>query len=480
MGYPMSGFIEGSCRTQATLFPERLDDYLTEENDIRVIDAFIDSLILSDLGFKTVPADTGRPAYHPSTMLKLFVYGYLNRIQSSRRLEREAGRNVELMWLLGRLAPDFKTIADFRKDNGKGIKNTCRAFIGLCRQMNMFTDVIVAIDCSKFKAVNSKENNYTPKKLQFHIARVEKHIEEYLKQLDAADQEEKQVADETSVKDKIAWLQKRLSELKVLEEQVNSHPEKQLSTVDPDSRLMKTQGMTRAVCYNVQSAVDSKHHLIVTHEVTNKPDKGQLCQVAKEVQIALGKKDVTVIADTGYYSGPDIKDTQDAGMVALVPKSDTSGSEKKGIFNRSLFKYDADKDVYICPANKELTYRFSGIEEGLTIKKYFLDIMTCRACALKSQCTKSKQQRRISRWEYQDEIDHLDDLLTSMPNSMLIRKQTVEHPFGTIKCWMGATHFLTKQLKNVRTEMNLHVLAYNLKRMMSIHGPDKLIAAMTA
>jgi len=476
----MSGFIEGSCRTQATLFPERLDDYLTEENDIRVIDAFIDSLILSDLGFKTVPADTGRPAYHPSTMLKLFVYGYLNRIQSSRRLEREAGRNVELMWLLGRLAPDFKTIADFRKDNGKGIKNTCRAFIGLCRQMNMFTDVIVAIDGSKFKAVNSKENNYTPKKLQFHIARVEKHIEEYLKQLDAADQEEKQVADETSVKDKIAWLQKRLSELKVLEEQVNSHPEKQLSTVDPDSRLMKTQGMTRAVCYNVQSAVDSKHHLIVTHEVTNKPDKGQLCQVAKEVQIALGKKDVTVIADTGYYSGPDIKDTQDAGMVALVPKSDTSGSEKKGIFNRSLFKYDADKDVYICPANKELTYRFSGIEEGLTIKKYFLDIMTCRACALKSQCTKSKQQRRISRWEYQDEIDHLDDLLTSMPNSMLIRKQTVEHPFGTIKCWMGATHFLTKQLKNVRTEMNLHVLAYNLKRMMSIHGPDKLIAAMTA
>ena len=476
----MSGFIEGSCRTQATLFPERLDDYLTEENDIRVIDAFIDSLILSDLGFKTVPADTGRPAYHPSTMLKLFVYGYLNRIQSSRRLEREAGRNVELMWLLGRLAPDFKTIADFRKDNGKGIKNTCRAFIGLCRQMNMFTDVIVAIDGSKFKAVNSKENNYTPKKLQFHIARVEKHIEEYLKQLDAADQEEKQVADETSVKDKIAWLQKRLSELKVLEEQVNSHPEKQLSTVDPDSRLMKTQGMTRAVCYNVQSAVDSKHHLIVTHEVTNKPDKGQLCQVAKEVQIALGKKDVTVIADTGYYSGPDIKDTQDAGMVALVPKSDTSGSEKKGIFNRSLFKYDADKDVYICPANKELTYRFSGIEEGLTIKKYFLDIMTCRACALKSQCTKSKQQRRISRWEYQDEIDHLDDLLTSMPNSMLIRNQTVEHPFGTIKCWMGATHFLTKQLKNVRTEMNLHVLAYNLKRMMSIHGPDKLIAAMTA
>ena len=330
----MSGFIEGTCRTQATLFPERLDDYLTEENDIRVIDAFIDSLVLSDLGFKTVPAETGRPGYHPSTMLKLFVYGYLNRIQSTRRLEREAGRNVELMWLLGRLAPDFKTIADFRRDNGKGIKNTCRAFIGLCRQMNMFTDVIVAIDGSKFKAVNSKENNYTPKKLKFHLERVEKHIDGYLKQLDDSDKEEEKVIDETPIKEKIAWLQKRHSELKALEEEVNNHPDKQLSTVDPDSRLMKTRGMTRAVCYNLQSAVDTKHHLIVAHEVTNKPDRGQLCQVAKAVQIALGKKAVTVIADTGYYSGPDIKDTQDAGMTALVPKGDTSGSEKKGIFNR--------------------------------------------------------------------------------------------------------------------------------------------------
>ena len=480
MGYPMSGFIEGICRTQATLFPDRLDDYLTEENEIRVIDYFINSLDLSNLGFKTVPADTGRPGYHPSTMLKLFVYGYLNRIQSSRRLERESGRNVELMWLLERLAPDFKTIADFRKDNGKGIKNTCREFIGLCRQMNMFTDVMVAIDGSKFKAVNSKENNYTPKKLQFHIARVEKHIDDYLKQLDESDKEEEKVIDETPIKEKIAWLQKRRSELKVLEEEVTSHPEKQLSTVDPDSRLMKTQGMTRSVCYNVQTAVDSKHHLIVAHEVTNKPDRGQLCQVAKAAQIALGTKAVTVIADAGYYSGPDIKATQDAGMTALVPKGDTSGSEKKGIFNRSRFKYDADKDVYICPANEALLYRFSSVEKGLTVKRYWVDAVTCRACELKPQCSNSKQSRRITRWEHQDEIDHLDDLMSAMPESMLIRKQTVEHPFGTIKSWMGSTHFLTRGFKNVSTEMNLHVLAYNLKRMMSIHGQDKLIAAITA
>jgi transposase len=480
MVYPMSGFIEGACRTQATFFPEQLDDYLTEENEIRVIDYFIDSLDLQNLGFKTVSANTGRPAYHPSTMLKLFVYGYLNRIQSSRRLEREAGRNVELMWLLGRLAPDFKTIADFRKDNGKGIKNTCRAFIGLCRQMNMFTDVIVAIDGSKFKAVNSKDNNYTPKKLQFHIARVEKHIDKYLKQLDDSDKVDEKHIDGTPIKEKLAWLENRLSELKALEVRVNEEPEKQLSTVDPDSRLMKTQGMTRSVCYNVQTAVDSKHHLIVAHEVTNKPDRGQLCETGKQAQAALAQKTITVIADKGYYSGPDIKDTQDAGMTALVPKGDTSGSEKKGIFNRSLFKYDAEKDVYICPANQELPYRFTSKEKGLTVKRYWVDTPTCRACELKSQCSNSKQSRRITRWEHQGEIDHLDDLMASMPDSMLIRKQTVEHPFGTIKNWMGATHFLTRQLENVSTEMNLHVLAYNLRRMMSIHGQGKLMAAITA
>lgn len=476
----MSGFIKGEARNQATLFPEALDDYITQENTVRVIDVFVDNLNLSNLGFKTVPAETGRPAYHPSTLLKLFIYGYLNRIQSSRRLEREAQRNVELMWLLGRLAPDFKTIADFRKDNGKGIKNTCRSFIDLCRQLNLFTDAIVAIDGSKFKAVNSKENNYTPKKLRFHIDRVERHIDDYLKQLDAADQEEEQVTDTGRLQDKINWLKQRLSELKAMEEAVNNHPDKQISTTDPDARLLKTQGMTRMVCYNVQSAVDTKHHLIVAHKVTNTPDRGQLCEIGKQAQEALGKKEVTIIVDKGYFSGPDIKDTQDAGMTPLVPKGDTSGSEKKGIFNRSLFRYDADKDVYICPANKELTYRFSGVEQGLTIRRYFLDIMTCRACSLKPQCSKSTGQRRIARWEHQDRIDRMDKLMATMPDSMLIRKQTVEHPFGTIKSWMGATHFLTRKLKNVGTEMSLHVLAFNLRRVISILGQKRLIAAMTA
>jgi len=476
----MSGFIKGTCRTQATLFPDRLDDYITEENTIRVIDVFIDSLDLSDLEFKMVPATTGRPAYHPSTMLKLFLYGYLNRIQSSRRLEREAGRNVELMWLLGRLAPDFKTIADFRKNNGKGIKNIGRAFIGLCRQLNVFNDAVVAIDGSKFKAVNGKDNNYTPKKLKFHIDRVERHIDGYLKQLDDADQGAEKHVDDTPITEKLVWLRARLEELNALAVEVDQHPDKQISTTDPDSRLLKTQGMTRAVCYNVQSVVDTKHHLIVAHEVTNKQDRGQLCHMAKQAQTALDQKSLTVIADKGYYSGQDIKDTQDAGMVALVPKGDTSASEKKGIFNRSRFKYDADRDAYICPANQVLPYRFTSLEKGLMLKRYWVSDPICRACPMKSQCSNSKQPRKITRWEHQGQIDRMGDAMADMPESMLIRKQTVEHPFGTIKCWMGATHFLMRRFENVSTEMSLHVLAYNLRRMISVLGSDKLIAAMSA
>ena len=479
MGETMTGFIEGEARIQATLFPELLDDYIHKDNSVRVIDVFVDNLDLAQLEFKTVSAKTGRPGYHPSIMLKLFLYGYLNRIQSSRRLERETGRNVELMWLLSRLTPDFKTIADFRKNNGKGIKNTCKSFIDLCRQLNMFTDAVVAIDGSKFKAVNSKENNYTPKKLQFHIDRVEKHIEGYLQRLDAADKEEKVEADGRSIQDKITWLKNRLAQLKDMDDTVRKHPDKQVSTTDPDSRLMKTQGMTRSVCYNVQTAVDTKNHLIVAHEVTNTPDRGQLYKVGQQAQVALNNKEITVIADKGYYSGQDIKDTQDAGMTALVPKGDTSGSEKKGIFNRSQFEYDEEQDRYICPAKQDLSYRFTTVEKGLSLKKYWAYDPTCRACSMKSQCSKSKQSRRITRWVHQERLEQMEELLSSQPESMLTRKQTVEHPYGTIKLWMGATHFLTRRFKNVSTEMSLHVLAYNLKRMMSIFGEAGLIAAMT-
>lgn len=476
----MSHHIRGKGRSQITLFPEVLDDFVSEENPVRVIDVFVDELDLAKLGFQSViPKNTGRPGYHPAVLLKLYIYGYLNRIQSSRRLEREANRNVELMWLTERLAPDFKTIADFRRDNGKGIKNACRHFISICRQLNMFNEAVVAIDGSKFKAVNNKRNNFTPKKLKTFIGRVEAHISRYLDALNEADKDESN-KDTTSIEEKIQWLKTRLAELHLLEKEVEAHPDKQISTTDPDSRLMITNGFERKVCYNVQSAVDSKHHLIIAHEVTNTYDRSQLCRMGQQAQDALGKTDITVIADKGYFAGQDIKDTQDAGMIALVPKGDTSGSEKKGIFNRALFKYDAETDAYICPENKVLSFRNLSVEKGLGVKIYYSDVMTCRACSMKSNCTSSPQSRRIRRWEHEERLEEMEKLLEANPDSMLIRRQTVEHPFGTIKSWMGASHFLTRRFKGVSIEMDLHVLAYNLKRMTSIFGTKDLLSALTA
>jgi len=476
----MSGYITGKSRTQVTLFPEVVDDFISEENTVRVLDVFVDELDLIELGFERAkPKQVGRPGYDPATMLKLYLYGYLNRIQSSRRLEREALRNVELMWLTRRLAPDFKTIADFRKDNSKGIKNVCRTFIDICRKLDMFKDAVVAVDGSKFKAVNNKSKNFTPSKLKFHIERVEKHIQRYLTKLDEVDNTESSETKET-INDKINSLKSTLEEFKELKKKVEEAPDKQISETDPDSRLMKTRSNSRQVCYNVQSAVDAKHHLIVAHKVTNVPDRGKLHEMGVEAQDALHNKDLTVLADRGYYSSLDIKDSEDAGMNVLVPSSDTSASEKKGIFNRSMFKYDSVKDVYICPANEELPHRMTGIEKGKTMKRYMLDVYTCRACKLKPECTTSPSVRRIARWEHQYVLDKMAQRLKAEPDAMLIRKQTVEHPFGTIKMWMGSTHFLTKRFKNVSTEMDLHVLAYNLRRMMTIFGSKELMKEMMA
>jgi len=472
---------KGKNRSQATFFPEVLDDFVSTENPVRVIDVFVDELDLIELGFNgVVPKDTGRPNYHPAMLLKLYLYGYLNRIQSSRRLEREANRNIELMWLTERLAPDFKTIADIRKNNGEGIKQSCRTFIGLCRQLNMFSDAVVAIDGSKFKASNNKAKNYTPRKLETEMARVEKHINQYLTQLDMCDENEKEKETDTSpIKEKIACLKTRLTELRELKDKVEAHPDKQISTTDPDSRLMKA-GMGVKVCYNIQSAVDCKYHLIVAHDVTNTTDRNQLCRMGKQAQVALKNKDITVLADKGYFSGQDIMDAQDACMIPLVARFDTSGNGKKGYFNRSLFQYDTKKDLYICPAKQELTPRGTVTDKGLLYRTYCCSLMVCQACSMKSKCSKSPQPRRLRRWEHADRIDMMTALLESKPESMITRKQTVEHPFGTIKLWMGATHLLTRRFKGVSIEMDLHILAYNLKRMISIFGVKGLIKVIMA
>lgn len=473
----MTGFIEGQDRQQSTLFPERIDDYVGEDSPVRVIDVFIDKLDISGLGFKTEAASTGRPGYHARTMLKIYVYGYLNQVHSSRRLEREAQRNVELMWLTGRLAPDFKTLADFRKDNGEAIRLVCREFVMLCRKLNLLTEALVAIDGSKFKAVNSRDKNFTKAKMKRRLAEVEASIERYLAELDAADAASPPEKTQ-SLRDRVAALEKEMDRLKKLEVRMLEAPDQQLSLTDPDSRSMKSRG-SGVVGYNVQTAVDAKHHLIVAHEVTNIGiDRRLLTKMAKrakEVMAPEPKERLSVIADRGYYRGEELLACEQANIETYVAKADTSGKRAKGEFPRTAFRYVPEDDEYECPAGKKLIYRFTREESGKQIRRYWAS--ACVRCPLRSQCTPS-DYRRVSRWEHESVIEAAEERLSRHPEMMQSRRSTVEHPFGTLKAWMGSTHFLTRTLDRVGTEMSLHVLAYNMKRAIRLVGAKAVLEAI--
>jgi len=473
----MSGFIQGEDRFQATLFPERLDDYVAEDSAVRVIDVFIDELDLSGLGFKTQANDTGRPAYHPETMLKLFVYGYLNRVHSSRRLEREAQRNVELMWLTGRLAPDFKTIADFRKDNGSAIRLVCHQFVLLCRNLNLFANAFVAIDGSKFKAVNNRDRNFTRAKMKRRIAEVDASIDRYLQLLAEADRNEPAEDKSQRLEDKIAALKKEMARLKKAQARMLKAPGQQISLTDPDARSMNHRG-SGLVGYNVQTAVDTDHHLIVAHEVTNVgSDRRQLAKMAKRAKTDLNVDELSVVADRGYYRSQEIQACDEAGITAYVPKPQTSGNRARGQFGRAAFRYIAEDDAYECPAGERLAWRMKTQDKGRALHLYWAS--NCRQCRIKAQCT-SGIRRKMTRWEHEEVLDRAQARLDRNPDAMRVRRATVEHPFGTLKAWMGSTHFLTRTLDRANTEMSLHVLAYNLKRMMNIMGTKPLIEAIRA
>jgi transposase len=479
----MHRFIDGEDRMQQTLLPHSLEDYVSEENPVRVIDVFIDELDLAALEFSGVtPAATGRPGYHPSTLLKIYLYGYLNRLQSSRRLEREAQRNIELMWLVGRLAPDFKTIADFRKDNGAAIRAVCGQFVELCRRLKLFTRAVVAIDGSKFKAVNNRDKNYTVAKVAGRMEQVEASIARYLRALDRADREESDIAEAKSVrlKEKIAGLRQQMRALKVMEQKVQDAPDQQVSLSDPDARSMATSGKgTATVGYNVQIAVETEHHLIVAHEVTNQGyDRHQLAPMAFKAQRAAGCEQITVLADRGYFYGDQVLSCEGTGVAPIVPKTLTSSGAKRGFFTRQDFIYDAEHDHYTCPAGAKLT-KAKRRADHTEDHDFYRHLSACFTCPLRPRCTPTKL-RRIKRWVNEDVLDRMQDRLDRMPEAMGVRRQTVEHPFGTLKAWMGATHFLTRTLGNVRTEMSLHVLAYNLKRMIRIFGVGPLMEAIRA
>ena len=452
----MRRFVGGLDRGQSTLFPECLEDWIGEDNPVRVIDVFVDELDLAELGFSGVdPEMTGRPSYHRSALLKLYIYGYLNRVQSSRRLERDAGRDVEVMWLTGRLVPDHKTIADFRKDNRPAIRKVCARFVELCREMGLLTKASVAIDGSKFKAVNNRDRNFTRAKVERRRAQLEESVAPNLSQLDTADRQEPSetlALKTTRLKEKLAKLEIEMRRLAAIEKQMLASPDQQISLTDPDSRSMATSGRGSGVVgYNVQVAVDTENHLIVTHEVTNVgSDRSQLATVAKNAKATLQTEKLEAVADRGYFNGEEILACEEAGITVTLPKPMTSNSKAEGRFGKQDFRYVAEEDVYICPAGERLTYHYSNEENGLVLRRYWTT--ACQSCALKHSCTTAKE-RRITRWEHEHVLEAVQRRLDEHPEKMRQRRETVEHPFGTIKARMGATHFLMKTLKRVSTEM---------------------------
>jgi transposase len=481
----MKRFIEGLDRSQSSFLPECIDDYVDGDNPVRAVDAFVDMLDLAALGFGIEPEATGRPGYHPATMLKLFVYGYLNQVQSSRKLERECGRNLELIWLMGRLAPDFKTIADFRRDNGAAIRKVCRQFIALCRDIDLLDASLVAIDGSKFKAVNAKAKSYTREKLRRRLGEIDVAIDRYMAELDRADE----VLTKTGMQPvearlsrvikKLAHYRKEANALGAIKQRMDATGETQVSLTDPDCRAMATTSkQPRVVGYNVQSVVETKHHLIVAHEVTNHGyDRDALSMMAVAAKDVMASDKIEAIADKGYYSGEEIVAAEKAGIAVTVSKPNTSNAGAAGRFDKADFVYDCDRDAYRCPAGEWLTYHFTSELDGKLMRSYWTT--ACENCAIKHRCTTGKE-RRVRRWEHEAILERVQKRLDDDPGKIPLRSKTVEHPFGTIKAWMGATHFKMKTMKHVATEMALHVLAYNMMRVIAILGVPGLIKAMKA
>jgi transposase len=468
----------GLDRSQTLLLPESLDDYVAAENPVRFLDAFVGSLDLFALGFASARcADTGRPPYDPAMLLKLYLYGYLHRVRSSRLLEAECRRNLEVIWLTGKLAPDFKTIADFRRDHLQPLQAVARQFTLLCRKLELFGGELLAVDGSKFTAVNARDQNFNADRLQELMARADARLAEYLTQLDEADAVEP--AGATSTKSKLALKIAALREKRDWHEELLAQldaEQKQVSVTDPDTRKMPTaRGMI--VGYNAQLVVDAKHKLIAAADVTNEvTDLRQLAPMALAAKENLQVAQAEVLADTGYYNAADVSRCVEQGLTPYIPKADTSANTAQGLYGKSKFHYAAQKDVYVCPAGGELTYRFSTYELGRELKYYRAS--GCKQCALKPLCTRNKANRTITREANEHLMEAMAVRMRQQPEKFKLRKQLAEHPFGTIKRWFGYTHFLLKGLAKVQCEWSLTTLAYNLKRVLNLVSFQKLMAAV--
>jgi transposase len=467
-------YISGESRKQITMFPEVVDDYITEDNPVRFIEAFVDGLDMAEVGFgRAEPNDLGRPGYDPRDLLKLYIYCYLNRVRSSRRIEIEAGRNLELMWLMRKLKPDFKTIADFRKGNTKALKKIFQEFSGICRKLELFGGELVAVDGSKFRASNSKKKNFSPAKLKYLIQKTDKRIDEYLKQLDRGDTED-EVGQETveALNKKIEKLREIREEYKETEQKLDKSGEKQLSVTDPDARLMKTEQGTH-VCYNVQMAVDSKHKMIVAMELTNEGnDLNQLSSIAGEAKKELGVEEIEVVTDMGYYDCDQVKECADNRITVYMDKPAVKVIQ--GVYSKERFEYNVEKDVYICPAGEDLTYRTTDKQKSM--KVYKTD--SCESCELKTQCTSGEGPRVIKRHIHEGVMEEMAARVKGNREKLRLRAGLAEHPWGTMKRTLDQGYFLLRGTEKVDVEMRLNGLIYNLKRALNIVGVPKLIKAL--
>jgi transposase len=470
----------GLDRHQTLLLPDRLEDYIAPDNPVRFLDAFVASLDVRALGFAhAVVQNTGSPPYDPADLLRLYLYGYLHRVRSSRLLEAECQRNVEVLWLLGKLAPDHKTIADFRKDNLKALAGVTRQFTVLCRKLELFGGQLAGLDGTKLGAVNSKDANFNEKKLKELIGRADARIAEYLQQLDAADAAAPAGGQPSraELEQKIAALREKQDWHEELRAQLDAE-QKQISTTDADARRMRGGGGGSVVGYNAQAAVDAQHKLIAAADVTHEEtDVQQLFNVARQAKENLGVDQLEVVADQGYYNNSEVSVCEQHQITPYISKPDTSANTKAGLFGKSRFTYDAMKDVYLCPAGQELTHRFNTEEKGRSLRYY--RAKDCQGCALKPQCTRKRGNRTITREEDEALMEAMAARVAAHPEKMKLRKQLCEHPFGTIKRWFGYTYFLVKGLEAVRCEWSLMTLAYNLKRVLNLVSFQKLMAAVS-
>ena len=476
-------FISGWDRQQVHLLPERLEDYVGPDNLVRFLDAWVDTLDLRALGFLFPKADArgrGAPAYPPGDLLRLYLYGYFHQIRSSRRLEAECGRNLELLWLLRKLTPDFKTIADFRKNNADVFKAVLRQFNQLCRRENLLGGELLAIDGTKVKAVNAADQNWTQTKLEKQAARLETRLGEYLAALEQADRDEapRPAAAPTAaqLQEKIARLRERQTQVQTALQEMEKAGVTEISATDAESRAMRSKGR-HVVGYNVQGVADAKHHLLVSTEVSNAAsDQGQLAPpMARAAKAELQIQQADVVADGGYVKSQDIKDCQDLGLEPHLPAVQNSPSERAGLYGKEDFRYDVARDLYHCPAGAELTRCRQMEDKGRVLFNYDNE-KACAHCPLKSRCTKASH-RTVSRWEHEDRLERMAAQVKAAPEKLARRKTIIEHCWGTLHGLL-AGGFLVKGLKKVRAEVSLAAWAYNLKRALAVLGLEKLLAAV--